>query len=225
MVEEPDYSGILVAVDEPRSETEAYAQPLEQERRYGLITTRYSLAMRVMFSDVPRNLTSHWYKHLLGMDLSRGDGLYPIDEQDGAYDWDAPADVDNAGVIQEGCAVCHTTLDPLSYPWSRYNGIDLTGDTTGTWMEDRATDVMPTTDGYIFGMPISGPDEWVEEAVQSDAFAEQVTRLFWEYLLRRAPYDCEDDAFEALWVDFRDNGRDVEAMLKQLVTTEAYGQP
>lgn len=225
VVEEPAYSGVLVPIDEPRSDTEAYAQPLPVEHRFGLITTRYSLAMRVMFSPVPRNLTSHYYKKLLGYDLSRSEGLYSIDEAAGAYDWDAPLDVDEAGVWQEDCAACHSTLDPLSYPWSRYQGIDLEGDTTGTWMEDRAADILPTTEGYLFGEPVDGPEQWVALAVQSDEFARTVTGIFWRYLLRRDPYTCEADAFEALWTGLRDNGRDVEAMLHELVLTEAYGQP
>jgi hypothetical protein len=225
VVEEPAYSGIYVAIDEPRTDTEAYAQPLPREHRYGLITTRYSLAMRIMFSPVPRNLTSHWYRELLGLDISRSEGLYPIDEAGGAYGWDAPLDVDGSGVWQEGCASCHATLDPLSYPWSRYNGIDLESGTTGTWLEDRYADLMPTTEGHLFGEPVDGPAEWVELAVQSDEFARTVTGVFWRYLLRRDPYTCEADAFDDLWRGFRDGGRDVEAMLHALVLTEAYGQP
>jgi len=224
VVEEPSYSGILLPIDEPRSDNEAYAQPLPPEHRYGLITTRYSLAMRVMFSPVPRNLTSHYYRELLGYDISRSEGLYPIDEA-GIYDWDAPLDVDDVGAWQEGCASCHTTLDPLSYPWSRYEGIDLEGSNTGAWLEDRATELLPTTEGYLFGEPVDGPAEWVELAVHSDAFAATVTEVFFRYLMRRGPYTCEAEEFEALWSGLRDNGRDVEAMLHALVFTDAYGQP
>ncbi len=225
VVEEPANSGVFTPIDEVRNDGEAYAQPLAPEHRYGLITTRYSLAMRVMFSDVPRNLVSHYYRELLGLDLALSEGLFPIDEQPGVYHYPAPADVDDQGVWQEECAGCHTTLDPLAYPWARYNGIDLSGDTTGTWMSDRATDVLPTTDGYLFGEAVSGPAEWVEVAVASDAFAEQITRLFWEYLLQRGPFSCEEESFEALWTDFRDADRNVEQMLHGLVLTEAYGRP
>lgn len=234
VVEEPSGSGVLVAIDEPRNETEEYAQPLAAEDRFGLITTRHSLAMNVMFSAVPRTLASHWYRELLGLDMSLSEGLFPIDEAAGAYDWAAPRDVDEKGVWQEGCASCHTTLDPLSYPWARYNGIDLEDGTTGMYLPDRATDVLPTTEGAIFGADISTPTEWVEAAVASDAFSARVTELFWQYIFRRAPFTCEAPEYEALWQGFRDGAydrtdatmpRNVEEMLHELVLTNAYGTP
>jgi len=234
VVEEPVGSGLLQAVDEPRNETEAYAQPLAAEDRYGLITTRHSLAMNVMFADVPRTLAAQWYRELLGLDISLSEGLYPIDEVDGAFDWPAPRDVDGRGVWQEECAGCHTTLDPLSYPWARYNGIDLEGDTTATLVPDRATDILPDTAGYIFGVPVSGPQEWVDEAVASDAFSERVVELFWTWIFRREPYSCEAEQWQALWQGFRDGSYDqvdasrprvVQEMLHQLVLLDAYGVP
>lgn len=234
VVEEPSGSGLLQAIDEPRTDTEAYAQPLAAEDRFGLITTRHSLAMNVMFADVPRTLAAHWYRELLGLDISLSEGLNPIDEADGAYEWAAPLDVDDRGVWQEECAGCHTTLDPLSYPWARYNGIDLEGDTTATWLEDRATDVLPTTDGYIFGVAVDGPEAWVAQAVASDAFSERMVELFWTWIFRRAPYSCEAEAYQALWEGFRDGAYDradgsaprvVEEMLHELVLLDAYGVP
>ena len=217
--------GQLVEIDEPRGELEQYAQPLPAEHRYGLITTRYALAMRVMFTEVPRTLAAHTYRELLGLDIARSEGLFPIDEADGAYDWPAPLDVDDKSVWQEECAGCHATLDALSYPWARYNGIDLDGNTTGIWLEDRATDILPTTDGYLFGEPVSGPEEWVDLAVNSDAFAENTVEMFWNHVFRRSPYACDQPEFEALWIGFRDQGRKVEDVLRALVLTDAYGVP
>ena len=225
VIEDPPLSGRLVTIDEPRSEFEAYAQPLAAGDRFGLITTRYSLAMNIMFAPVPRTLASHVYRELLGVDIARSQGLFPVDESDGAYDWPAPADVDEKGVWQEGCAGCHSTLDPLSYPWARYNGIDLDGGTTGAYLPDRATDVMPTTEGAIFGQPISTPEEWVAVAVESDAFSRRLVSILWGYLFRRPPLSCEQDEFEALRSDFHDGGRNIEAMLHRLVVTDAYGAP
>ncbi|MCB9744150.1 MAG: hypothetical protein H6741_16255 [Alphaproteobacteria bacterium] len=225
VVEEPSGSGILAPIDEPRSSLESYAQPLPPEDRYGLITTRYSLAMHVMFSDMPRTLTAHVYRQILGLDLARSEGLYPVDELDGAYPWPAPADVDERGVWQEGCAGCHATLDAMSYPWVRYNGIDLDGDTTGVVLDERAADIVPSTEGYLFGEPVDGPEAWVELAVNSDAFARNITLLFWRYLMRREPYSCEQDQFDALWGTFREEGYVAEDMLRQLITLDAYGTP
>lgn len=224
VVEDPPNSGLLAAVDEPRDESEDYAQPLDREYRHGLMTTRYSLAMNVMFSEVPRTLIAQYYRELLGMDIALSQGLYPIDEADGAYAWDAPLDVDEKGVWQQDCAACHATLDPLSYPFARYVGIDLDGDTTATWQESRVDDILPTIDGYIFGEPVSSPEEWVDVAVNSDEFAEQMTRIFWNHLFRRAPFSCDEDEFNALWQGFAAD-RDVEAMLANLVQTDAYGTP
>lgn len=225
VVEEPSGSGMLVAIDDPRNELEWYAQPLDAEDRYGIVTTRYSLAMRVMFADMPRTLTAHYYRKLLGLDLARSQGLYPVDELDGAYPWPAPADVDDKGVWQEGCAGCHATLEALSYPWARYQGIDLEGETTGTLVPDRATGTIPTTDGAIFGEPVGGPDEWIAHAAESEDFAKQTTRIFWRRVFQRDPYSCEEQEFEALWRTFLTNGRDVEAMLARMVTLDAYGVP
>lgn len=220
-----EQDGKLVEIDEPRGELEEYAQPLPAEHRYGIITTRYALAMRVMFTDVPRTLAAHTYRQLLGLDIARSEGLYSIDEANGAYDWPAPLDVDDKGVWQEECAGCHATLDSLSYPWARYNGIDLDGDTTGIWLEDRATDILPTTDGWILGKEVDGPEAWVEVAVNSDAFSENTVEMFWNYLFRRSPYSCDEPEFDALWTAFRDDGRNVEDMLRAMVLTDAYGTP
>ncbi len=225
VVEDPPGTGRLAPIDEPRDDNEAYAQPLEAEHRFGLITTRYSLAMNVMFTAVPRTLASHFYRQLLGLDVARSEGLYPVDEAEGAYDWAAPLDVDDKGVWQEACAACHTTLDPLSYPWARYNGIDLDGGTTGAYLPERAIDILPTTEGAIFGQAISTPAEWVDAAVASDAFSRHLVETFFEYLFRRAPYSCEQDVIDGLWASFRDGGRNVEDMLHALVLTDLYGTP
>ena len=225
VVEDPPGTGRMAPIDEPRDANEAYAQPLAAEDRFGLITTRYSLAMNVMFSAVPRTLVAHYYRQLLGLDIARSEGLFPVDEAEGAYDWAAPLDVDDKGVWQEGCAGCHSTLDPLSYPWARYNGIDLDGGTTGAFLPDRATDILPTTDGAIFGQDISTPEEWVTAAVESDAFSRHLVSTFFEYLFRRAPYSCEVDALDELGDGFRDGGRNVEDLLRALVLTDLYGVP
>ncbi len=82
-----------------------------------------------------------------------------------------------------------------------------------------------TTDGWILGEEVDGPEAWVEVAVNSDAFSERTVELFWNYLFRRSPYSCDEAEFEALWVDFRDGGRNVEEMLRALVLTEAYRVP
>ena len=61
--------------------------------------------------------------------------------------------------------------------------------------------------------------------MSSDAFSERTVELFWNYLFRRSPYSCDEAEFEQLWAAFRDDGRNVEEMLRALVLTEAYGVP
>lgn len=223
VVEEPPGSGTLLAVDDPRTDDEWNQQPMEAEHRFGLITHHHSLVRFLGVRFVPRTLVNQFYRELLGLDLARGEGLYPVDEMNGAYPWPTSLDVDDANVQQEGCASCHSTLDPLSYPWARYNG--LGGPRTGTYDPDRATDILPTTDGHIFGIPVSGPEEWVAEAVASDHFSRRMVFVFWRHLFQREPLSCEEEAFDALWTDFRDHGRDIERMLHQLVLLDAYGAP
>ncbi len=225
VVEEPSGSGQLRAIDEPRSPLELYAQPLAAEHRYGMMTSRYSLAMRIMFSPVPRNLASHWYRKLLGLDIARSEGLYPVDELDGELPWPAPLDVDDKGVWQEACAACHSTLEAMSYPWARYNGIDLEGDTTGIHLEDRAAGLIPTTEGWLMGERVDGPEDWVAVAVASDAFSEHTVSTFWRRVFQRDPRSCELDEYTALWQGFRDGPRNVETMLHDLIDTDAYGVP
>ena len=225
VVEDPPGSGRLVPIDGPRTAVEEYAQPLAAEDRYGLITTRYSLAMNIMFAPMPRTLVGHVYRELLGLDIARSEGLYPVDEADGAYDWPAPADVDDKGVWQEGCAGCHATLDPASYPWIRYNGIDLVGDTTGAMLPDRAVDIVPTTEGALWGEPVDGPGSWVEAALATDAFPRRMTAILWSWLFRRPPFSCEQDEYDALWQGFAAEARNVEGLLHRLIATDAYGVP
>lgn len=225
VVEEPAGSGRLVPIDDPRTPVEEFAQPLAREDRFGLITTRFTLAMNVMFAPMPRTLVAHIYRELLGLDLARSEGLYPIDELDGVYEWPSPLDVDDKGVWQEGCAGCHATLDPASYPWIRYNGIDLEGNTTGSYLPERAEDIVPDEQGYLWGQPVDGPAEWVDAALATDAFPQRMTQLLWEYLFRRPPYSCEQDEYDALWQGFAEDGRNVERMLHLLIATDAYGVP
>lgn len=197
-------------------------QPLEREHRYGLITSRYSLSRLVMEQEMPRQLSAHYMRRLLGLDIASDPAaLFPLPAD---YPFEEPRDVDGKRVGQAECAYCHTTLDPLTYPWARYWGQEGSA-IDGTYDPTRYDEMIPTEDGAIFGQTIYGPEEWVQAAVTSDTFAQQVVRIFWSHLVRHAPLSCDEDEFEALWTAFRDGGRDVEAMLSALVTTEAYGRP
>jgi hypothetical protein len=93
-------------------------QALEKDQRAGLVATRWFRAVNTMFSAVPRTTAAQAYRAFLGFDIALQQGL-----QEGVAA--EPADYDNKGVRAAGCINCHRTLDPLSYPFSRYEGLDL----------------------------------------------------------------------------------------------------
>src|SRR5689334_7001007 len=121
-IRQPD--GALVRVDRTPVEdilaretddNEDVAQLVPQERRAGMLTTRWFLAKNTMFTPVPRTTAAQAYRAYLGYDIAKMEGLRPVAGE--------PVDYDRKGVAAEECAVCHSTLDPLSYPFSRYDGL------------------------------------------------------------------------------------------------------
>ena len=121
-IRQPD--GALVRVDRTPVEdilaresddNEDVAQLVPQDRRAGMLTTRWFLAKNTMFTPVPRTTAAQAYRAYLGYDIAKLEGLQPVAGE--------PVDYDRKGVTAEQCAVCHSTLDPLSYPFSRYDGI------------------------------------------------------------------------------------------------------
>jgi hypothetical protein len=93
-------------------------QALEQGERAGMLTTRWFRAVNTMFSAVPRTTAAQAYRAYMGLDIALLQGL-----QEGIPA--EPMDYDSKGVRASGCINCHRTLDPLSYPFSRYEGLDL----------------------------------------------------------------------------------------------------
>ena len=68
-----------------------------------------------MFTSIPRTSAAQAYRAYLGYDISKMEGLQAV--------VDEPVDYDAKGVEAPDCAVCHRTLDPLTYPFSRYDGL------------------------------------------------------------------------------------------------------
>ena len=77
---------------------------------------------------MPRTTAAQAYRAYLGLDIARSEGLIPPDDEE-------LIDYDEKGITDPKCSVCHTTLDPLSYPFSRYNGIS--GMASGSYDRDR----------------------------------------------------------------------------------------
>jgi hypothetical protein len=144
-----------------------------------------------------------------------------------------PKDYDGTGVDQPACAVCHSTLDPLMYPFRNYNG--LTGGLRAQYVPGRleaffeddfpGVGATPET-GFIFGQPVADLGEWSQVAANSDAFAKATVLDYWTLLMGRAPEPGEGEELTALWEDFMGkHAYSVERMLHDFIDTDSYGAP
>ena len=200
-------------------------EPMDVDRRAGMITTRWMLLYNIMFTALPRALAAQAYRSYLGLDIARMEGLFPIEGE--------PKNYDGTGVDQEACATCHSTLDPLMYPFRNYNG--LTGGKRAQYVTERLEDFFEDDfpgigatpeSGFLFGQPVADLREWAEVAANSDEFAMATVRDYWMLFIGRAPTAEEADEFEALWKGLRSkNAWSVERVLADLIKTEAYGVP
>lgn len=209
------------------------AQLVVPERRVGMLTTRWFLISNTMFTAIPRTTAAQAYRAYLGYDISKLEGLMPVEGE--------PHDFDAKGVDASECAVCHSTLDPLTYPFTRYEGLGggdsmgPIGGLPGSYNSDRLerftrTDSPTVVDtpesGVVLGVPVADLREWGRVAADSEAFARKITLDFWQMLLREAPRESERNEFDALWQGLMtEHDYQVEAMLHDLIETEAYGAP
>jgi hypothetical protein len=205
-------------------------QPMQHERRAGLLTTVWPLFYNTMFTALPRTTAAQAYRAFLGLDIAKSEGL----------DWSIagePKDYDRAGVTNEACAQCHSTLDPLAYPFATYNGLQ-TDDQIGPFMyepdriakhfAEQFPDMlnMPES-GYIFGEPVADLLEWAQVAANSDAFYTARAKDYWTLMIGEAPRPDDATSYEeftALWQGLREHNS-IETMLHELIETEAYGAP
>lgn len=191
-----------------------FSQSVEQSRRAGLLTTKWYLVLNVMFTQLPRTAAAQAYRSFLGMDIAKLQGLQPVDDE--------PKDYDNKGVTNDTCAQCHSTLDPLTYPFAKYHG--LTNFPFGTYDAGRVRSVPEA--GVVLGQPVSNLIEWASVAANSDEFARATVMDYWTLTLGEEPRPEELTEFTALWRKFRgERNYRVEEMLHDLVRTEAYGVP
>ncbi len=198
----------------------AYRMP--KEHRAGMLTTLWNLQQTIMFSPLPRTAAAAAYREFLGLDIARLQGLRPVASE--------PQDYDAKGVTAPDCAFCHSTLDPLSYPFTRYHG--LTGD-PGSFDDDRVVSFfngvtprmheMPHT-GEILGQTVDTLQEWAQVAANSEFFAQNVVNDYWTLVFGREPQAGEREEYETLWLGLMTQyDYDVERMLHGLIDTEAYG--
>ena len=215
--------------DDETARGEDRYQAVERERRAGMLTHRWFLMSHTMFTGVPRTTAAQAYRAYLGYDIARLEGLHPVEDE--------PVDYDDKGVAADGCEACHSTLDPLTYPFSRYEGI---GGGRGryesysynpnrmegfTGVDGELVGETPEQ-GMLFGEPVDDLVMWAEVAANSEAFRRATVRDYWRMLLREDPRPAEQADFGALVEGLGGrHGWSVDAMLHELIETEAYGAP
>lgn len=218
------------------------AQLVPQERRAGMLTTRWFLAKNTMVTPIPRTTAAQAYRAYLGFDIAKMEGLEPVAGE--------PVDYDLKGVRAEQCAVCHSTLDPLSYPFSRYDGLgggdeeeptmEINEDGTvnvafGNYVAGRMNrfvrlegpQIADTPEaGRLFGKPVANLVEWAEVAANSEPFARKLVLDYWRLLVGEDPRPDEEPEFGRLVRRLSsEHEYRVERMLRDLIATEAYGAP
>ena len=251
-IRQPD--GTLVRVDRTPVEdimaresedNEDVAQLVPQARRAGMLTTRWFLVKNTMFTPVPRTTAAQAYRAYLGYDIAKLEGLQPVAGE--------PVDYDRKGVTAETCAVCHSTLDPLSYPFSRYDGIgggdeeeisdpdmeiNADGTVNGTFgnyasgrlerfVRQEGPQIVETPEaGLLLGQPVADLVEWAEVAANSEPFARKVVLDYWRLLVGEDPRPGDEAELETLVQRLSsEHEYRVERMLVDLIATEAYGAP
>ena len=199
-------------------------QTVPREKRAGMITTRWFSTVNTMFTPIPRTTAAVAYRQYLGLDLARMEGLHPAVAE--------PVDYDAKGVAAPACAVCHSTLDPLTYPFTRYDGIIRNNYNPNRLKNFVRTDgarvVEAPEAGEIFGQKVANLLEWSQVAANSDAFAQKVTWDYWKMMVGREPSPADQTEFALMWKGLKAPDKfnyRVERMLHALVLTEAYGRP
>jgi len=198
-------------------------QRMQIDRRVGLMSTQWNLIYNVMFTALPRTAAAQAYRAFLDFDIAKQQGLFPVDNE--------PVDYDNKGVTNPVCAVCHSTLDPLSYPFKNYSGLQNPAYMYNpTRIEDYFLSEGPNMGnmpeaGYVLGQPVDDLVQWAKVAADSDEFARATVADYWRMLMGK-PATALDLEFTDLWKALKsDHNYSVEAMLHDFIKTEAYGAP
>lgn len=215
--------GSLVRVEGPiPTSTTRGPQPLEPERRAGMITTQWFFAINTMFSPLPRTTAAQAYRAYLGMDISKEEGIVTVAGE--------PLDVDDKGVRDPQCAGCHATLDPLSYAFAYYEGIQGASlpslGNSGRFNPSRPAREIPgwsDPQAVLFGEPVASVGEWANVAAESDAFSRNLARLFFRHALEREPTVPEQSSFDALVTSLAEDGFSANRLIHRLVDLDAFG--
>ena len=194
-------------------------QPLAPSRRAGMLTTQWFLVIHTMFSALPRTTAAQAYRAYLGVDIAKGEGILPVENE--------PRDVDEKGVEQPSCAVCHSTIDPLSYAFAAYHGI---GTLDSPFDFERSGTYDPTrtpwgTQSSILGEPVDDLVSWADIAAGSELFQRNLVLMFWQHALGRGPNPSEQEDFHRIWQSLPEHGFQANHVIEELVFTPAFGVP
>ncbi len=196
-------------------------QPVQPARRAGMITTQWFLVMNTMFSRLPRTTAAQAYRAYLGQDIAKSEGLHPVEGE--------PRDVDHKGVSQPACAACHSTLDPLAYSFSTYNGIDLSNPLLLPFTNPLgAYNPLRTPwggDGVLLDQPVSDLVAWAQVAANSDEFKRNLALMFFRAAVGRDPGPDDQDQLAALWNAMPEDNYSANKLIHRIVDTDAFGVP
>ena len=203
-------------------------QVMQPEKRVGLISSFWNMAFYLNYTGIARVLVAQAFIAYLGIDLSQMQGLHAPDVNDSKF-----KDYDGKGVTKPECAVCHTTVDPLAYPFRNYNGLTGTKDVTkglnspGLKSIDNLGDernlsplsyslsrmnflnlrypgiVESPEEGYIFGQKVRTLKEWAQVAANSNYFASNTARDYWRALVGHNPRSEEALEYTKTWQAFK----------------------
>ncbi len=198
-------------------------QPLPPEHRAGMLTTQWNLFLNIMFAAIPRVVAGHAYREYLGLDLSLSEGIRPVEGE--------PLDLDAKGVDAPACAQCHSTLDPLSYAFSYYEGIDLKNiDRTGKYRPERPAERIPGWDEaqpefVVLDQKVDSLVDLAREMSESREFQRNLAQMFFVYAVGHRPLPDELDEFDAVWTAMPTDGYSANRLLHRIVDTDAFGIP
>jgi hypothetical protein len=198
-------------------------QLLAPEHRAGMLTTQWNLFLNIMFAAVPRVAAGHAYREYLGLNLSLTEGIKPVPGE--------PLDIDNKAVDAEACAQCHSTLDPLSYAFSFYEGIDINKlSNTGQFIPSRPSLRIPGWDAaqpeyVVLDQKVDSLVELAAVMSQSREFQRNLAHVFFVYTVGHEPRPDELEEFDAVWTSMPADGYSANRLLHRLVDTDAFGTP
>ena len=124
--------------------------------------------------------------------------------------------IDGDGASNEGFLGTDKTLSPISYVESRM-----------PFLSNKYPKIeqMPEA-GYIFGQRVENLWQWAEVLVNSDHFARNSIKDYWNAVLGHEPRPDEEKEFRQLWIDFKvKHNYSIEARLHDLIQTKAFGAP